>query len=239
VRIAVVSDIHGNVTAFEAVLADLRYTAPDLILHGGDLTVSGSDSAQIVDRVRDLGWPGVIGNTDEMLVEPHTLDEFAATVPGLEAMWAAIREIAAATRAALGEDRIAWLRQLPRILSHDSLAIVHASPTSAWRAPNTDASDEELRSVYGELGKPVTVYGHIHRPYIRNCAHSIVVNTGSVSLSYDGDARSSYVLMDDGLSSIRRVEYDVEKEVHALSTCKLPHTEWIARSLRNASPQAL
>ena len=76
-RIAIVSDIHGNRSAFEAVLADLRQTAPDLILHGGDLSHGGSSPAEIVDRIRDLGWQGVMGNTDEMLFSPESLTEFA------------------------------------------------------------------------------------------------------------------------------------------------------------------
>jgi protein phosphatase len=62
-RIAIVSDIHGNRTAFEAVLADLRQTSPDLILHGGDLADAGASPVEIVDRIRDLGWQGVVGNT--------------------------------------------------------------------------------------------------------------------------------------------------------------------------------
>jgi predicted phosphodiesterase len=66
-RIAIISDIHGNRTAFEAVLADLKQTAPDLVLHGGDLADSGSSPDEIVDRIRDLGWRGVVGNADEML----------------------------------------------------------------------------------------------------------------------------------------------------------------------------
>jgi predicted phosphodiesterase len=69
-RIAIVSDIHGNRTAFEAVLADLEQTSPDLILHCGDLADSGSSPAEIVDRIRDLGWQGVVGNTDETLFAP-------------------------------------------------------------------------------------------------------------------------------------------------------------------------
>ena len=75
-RIAIVSDIHGNQTALEAVLADLRETSPDLTLHGGDLPFGGSSPAAIVDRIRDLGWPGVLGNTDEMLFKPESLKEF-------------------------------------------------------------------------------------------------------------------------------------------------------------------
>ncbi len=59
-RIAIVSDIHGNRTAFEAVLEDLRQIATDLILQGGDLADGGSSPTEIVDRIRDLGWDGVI-----------------------------------------------------------------------------------------------------------------------------------------------------------------------------------
>lgn len=77
-RIAILSDIHGNRTAFEAVLADMRQTSPDLILHGGDLADSGSSPAEIVDRIRDFGWQGVVGNTDEMLFRPASLEEFAS-----------------------------------------------------------------------------------------------------------------------------------------------------------------
>src|SRR5882762_4036387 len=97
-RIAIVSDIHGNRTAFEAVLADLRQTSPDLILHGGDLADSGSSPVEIVDRIRDLGWPGVAGNTDEMLTRPESLTEFASQSPHLQSLFAAIGEMAAATR---------------------------------------------------------------------------------------------------------------------------------------------
>src|SRR5580700_2907376 len=77
-RIAILSDIHGNRTAFEAVLADLCATAPDLILHGGDLAFGGAGPVEIVDRIRDLGWQGVVGNTDEMLFRPESLEEFAS-----------------------------------------------------------------------------------------------------------------------------------------------------------------
>src|SRR5580704_15441647 len=133
-RIAIVSDIHGNRTAFEAVLADLRETSPDLILHGGDLPQGGSSPAEIVDCIRDLGWPGVAGNTDEMLSMPETLEEFASQSPGLQPLWAAIREMAEVTREALGEERLEWLRGLPRTRIHSPLALVHASPESRWRS---------------------------------------------------------------------------------------------------------
>jgi predicted phosphodiesterase len=96
-RIAVVSDVHGNRTAFEAVFADLRETSAALILHGGDLADSGSSPGEIVDRIRDLGWPGVVGNTDEMLFRPESLTEFAQQSPKLQPMFAVIEEMAATT----------------------------------------------------------------------------------------------------------------------------------------------
>jgi predicted phosphodiesterase len=77
-RIAILSDIHGNRTAFEAVLVDLQQTSPDLILHGGDLADAGASLVEIIDRIRDLGWQGVVGNTDEMLFRPESLEEFAS-----------------------------------------------------------------------------------------------------------------------------------------------------------------
>jgi len=59
---------HGNRAAFEAVLSDIRDVSPDIVLHGGDLADGGSSPVEIVDYIRDFGWPGVIGNTEEMLV---------------------------------------------------------------------------------------------------------------------------------------------------------------------------
>ena len=236
-RIAIVSDIHGNRTAFEAVLADLGQTAPDLIFHGGDLCHAGASPAEIVDRIRELGWPGVLGNTDEMLFKPESLEEFAKQAPKLQSLVAVIREMSMATLEALGKERLDWLRDLPRIQNHGPMALVHASPGNLWRAPAPDSSDAELESVYSPLDRPIAVYGHIHRSYIRSASGMIVANTGSVSLSYDGDRRAAYLLLDDYKPTIRRVEYDLDKELAALSTCGLPHSDWIAKILSSGSPQ--
>jgi putative phosphoesterase len=228
-RIAVVSDIHGNRSAFEAVLADLRETAPDLVLHGGDLAHAGAYSADVVDRVRDLAWPGVAGNADEMLWRPEALQ-----LP--RPLFDTIEEIASAERESLGAERLKWLSGLPRVQLLDGFALVHAGPESLWRAPAPDASDAELESVYGPLGRPIAVYAHIHKPYVRLLAGFIVVNTGSVSLPLDGDRRASYLLLDDRTPRIRRVSYDVDREIKALSRSRLPHADWIAKMLTTAAP---
>lgn len=241
-RIAIVSDIHGNLTAFEAVLADLQRTSPDLILHGGDLADAGASPEEIVDRIRDLGWPGIVGNTDELLFRPESLEEFASQSSAPALLWTAIREMAAATRNMLGEERIGWLRGLSRVQVQPPMILMHASPESLWQAPTPEVTDSELEASYGSLGLPIVIYGHIHRPYIRRLENRrspglLIANTGSVGLPYDGDPRASYLLFNGSIPTIRRVEYSVEKEIKALSACGLPHDDWIARTLQAASPQ--
>ncbi len=237
-RIAVVSDIHGNRTALEAVVADLREAAPDLVLHGGDLADGGSSPVGVVDRIRELGWAGVMGNTDEMLVRRESLEDFAAQSKAPPAMWEKIREIAGATRAALGEERLAWMAQLPMAIRRPGFALVHARPGDCWRAPAAEASDAELEAIYGALGEPVVAYGHTHVPSIRRLSGALraVVNTGSVGLPYDGDARASYLLLDGDGATIRRVEYDMEKELELLAGCGLPGAAWTAKMLRARGP---
>ena len=238
-RVAIVSDIHGNLTAFDAVLEDIRQASPDLVLHGGDLADGGSSPKEIVDCIRDLGWKGVMGNTDEMLVQPDALEDFASQSSAPPALWTAIREIASATRSALGDERLQWLSCLPRVRMSETFALVHATPESCWRIPPTEASDDELEKAYGSLGHPIVVFGHIHRPSVRTIAGQpeILINPGSIGLSYDGDPRASYLILDGNMPSIHRVEYDVEKELKALAVSGLPGAEWTARMLRTSSPQ--
>jgi len=238
-RVAVVSDIHGNLTAFEAVLADIRQASPDLVLHGGDLADSGSSPIEIIDRIRGLGWQGVMGNTDEMLVQPDSLEDFSRQSSAPPALWAAIREIASATRSALGDERLAWLRELPRVKTLGAFALIHATPESCWRAPAPEATDAELEAIYERLGRSIVVFGHTHRPSIRSMAGplKLLINTGSVGLPHDGDPRASYLILEGSTPSIRRVEYNIERELKALSSCGLPGAEWTAKMLRTSSPQ--
>lgn len=236
-RIAIVSDIHGNLTAFEAVLADLKETAPDLVLHGGDLASSGSAPAEIIDRIRDLGWLGVMGNGDEMLVRPEALEAFASLSSAPPAFWEAMRELAAVSREVLGEERLSWLSELPAIHVQPSLALVHASPKDMWRVPAAGTPEAELEQLYGILDRPIIVHGHTHVPSICSLAgRRLLIDTGSVGLPFDGDPRASYLLLDGDVPSIRRVEYRIDCEVEALSLCGLPHSTWIAKMLRSATP---
>lgn len=238
-RVAVVSDIHGNLTAFEAVLADVRQCSPDLVLHGGDLADGGSSPVEIVDHIRSLGWPGVMGNTDEMLVQPDSLEEFARQSSAPPILWNVIRQIASATRSSLGEERLAWMSELPRLKIHEDFALVHATPESCWRTPPAKATDAELENLYGSLRRSIVIFGHTHRPFVRCIAGQprLLINTGSVGLSFDGDPRASYLILDESTPSIRRVDYNVEKELKALASCGLPGAKWTAKMLGKSSAQ--
>jgi putative phosphoesterase len=230
-RLAVVSDIHGNRIALAAVLADLKQVSPDLIIHGGDLA-SGSHDAEVIDQVRSLAWPGVVGNTDEMLWKPERLDALGSQSPALKKILDQLAGMIPFMRTSLGEERVQWLRSLPMRYANEFVTVVHASPNDCWKSPMVDAADEELESAYALLYTPSVVYGHIHRAFIRKLKTFTVANSGSVSLAYDGDPRAKYALIDDQNVSIRYVEYDIEKAVEDLKNSGLPDADWLIRVLR-------
>ena len=238
--IAVVSDIHGSLAALDAVVSDLERRAPDVVVHGGDLALMGPRPAEVVDRVRELGWPGVVGNTDELLWRPEARAEQLARAPKLRHLIEPIfDDYAPATRELLGPERIDWLRGLPAELRVDELVVVHAAPGDLWRAPMPDAADAELEEAYASLGAGQVAYGHIHRPYTRVVGTLAVANSGSVGLPWDGDPRASYLLLDEGRPEIVRVEYDVERDAGLLERSGYPDAERLAamrRSGRFISP---
>jgi putative phosphoesterase len=230
-RIAIVSDIHGNLPALEAVLADLEQVRPDLVLHGGDLALGGPHPVEVVDRVRELGWASVLGNTDEALAEePEVLEKRSAFVA----------QAAARTREMLGAERIAWLAGRPLEQRAEGIALVHAVPGDCWAIVAHDASDDELRKAYGRLGVAIAVYGHLHHPYVRRLDGLTVVNSGSVSLSLDGDVRATYVVIDDRQVEHRRVAYDVERVATDMLAMGYPnaakYSHWLRTGIWPAEP---
>jgi predicted phosphodiesterase len=240
-RIAIISDIHGNLTALDAVLADLRQQKPDLVLHGGDVPYGGSHPAEVIDCVVHEGWKGVLGNTDEMLWDDSARAVLEASAPRLKPLFKALFDVCGpATTQMIGQSRLEWLRALPagfqyETPGHNNLVLMHAGPGNLWRAPMDTADDAELQNTYGQLNAEIVVYCHIHRPFIRKVGGMTVCNTGSVGSPYDGDPRSSYLMIDDGQPAIRRVEYDIEKEVGRLLASDYPYKEWIAEMRRKAS----
>jgi predicted phosphodiesterase len=234
-RVAVISDVHGNLTALEAVIADIERWGPDAVVHGGDLVLMGHEPAEVVDRVRELDWAGVVGNTDELLWRPEERWRQQQRMPKLSALLDLLFDrYAPATCELLGADRLAWLRDLPGEERLGDLLVLHAAPNDLWRAPMPDATDAELLEVYGDRGAAEVVYGHIHRPYIRPLGPVTVMNSGSVGLPWDGDPRLSYLLIDDGEPHVIRVEYDLEREAAALERSGYPDAYRLAEMRRRA-----
>jgi putative phosphoesterase len=234
-RLAIVSDVHGNLTALEPVVRDVEGASPDLVFHGGDLVLMGPRPAEVVDLIRELGWPGVLGNTDEVLWRPEIRSELEQQMPPLAALLRLIfDEYAPATRELMGEERMAWLRELPAERREGDLLLLHASPGDLWGAPVPESSDEELHDAYGGLDAATVVYGHIHRPYVRELPGLTVANSGAVGMPFDGDSRASYLLIENGTPEIRRVEYDVEREIADLEAVGYPDAERLGEIRKRA-----
>jgi putative phosphoesterase len=229
-RVAVLSDIHGNLAALDAVIADLEVTSPDLIVQAGDVAVIGPRPAEVVDRLRRTSWPGVVGNTDELLWNRAVRADQEQRAPKLKPWLQTLFDVLAPWAfERLGQERLDWLRAQPREWRSDNMLVMHAGPGDLWRAPMADATDAELQTTYGGRGAQVVVYGHIHRPFVRNLPDLYVANSGSVGLPYDGDRRASYLLIDDGLPHVRRVEYDMDRQRQDLEETGFPLGDWLHR----------
>jgi diadenosine tetraphosphatase ApaH/serine/threonine PP2A family protein phosphatase len=193
----------------------------------------GPRPADVVDRIRELGWPGVVGNTDELL---WRVDEHARQLeraPALAALLALLFDAYAPdTRERLGEERLTWLRSLPAEYRVAGLSVVHAQPGDLWRAPMPNATDGELWATYGSLGADRVAYGHIHRPFVRALEGITIANAGSVGMPWDDDPRAAYLLIDDGVAELIRVEYDVEAETRAMLAAGHPDAERLVEMLR-------
>jgi len=238
-RIAVVSDIDANLTALEAVIADLHRAGVDLVVQGGDLLSGGPRAADVIDRVRELKWPGIYGNTEEGCWAPHRLSETLQR-PELHR----IRDLFLSytiptTLEQIGEERLMWLKGLPLRWTSGDVAVVHAGPDDPWHFTPANAPDEELERIYGVLDAKVVVYGHIHQPFVRRLARFTVVNSGAVSLSFDGDPRASYALIDGDHVEIRRVAYDVDEEIQLLRNSDDPFAPSTIETLRTGRYVAL
>jgi len=223
VRVAIVSDFHGNLAALDAVVADVERQSPDAVYHAGDLAHLGPRPAEVVDRIRELGWEGVTGNWD-CIYNPGQAERITSLPERNQKLFVPLLSW---TQERLGPERIDWLGRLPRVVTHPDFTLVHAGPNDLWTAPPRDTPDDTLIATYGEAGTPTVIYAHIHTPFVRQIGDQIIANTGSAGMPFDGDWRSSYLLLEDGIPSIQRVEYDIEREAADLRESCHPFPEWL------------
>lgn len=225
-RIAVISDIHGNLPALDAVLEDLNEVRPDVVVQGGDVALGGPNPVEVVDRIRELGWPSVVGNTDAVLAGEEAIAKLSRR---------SVADAARRTIEMIGPERVDWLTSRPMSWIDEDLAVMHATPGDCSTVVAHDAPDDEPVRVYSTCGTPVVVYGHIHHPYVRTLANLIVVNSGSVSLPLNRDPRATYAVVEDGTASHRYVPYDVERVAEDMKRIDYPNADGYSSWLRSGA----
>jgi predicted phosphodiesterase len=249
-RLAVLSDVHGNLPALEAVLADVQVQGtPDALWVLGDLAVFCPWPAETLARLRSLPSAAFLqGNTDHYLVTGRR-PAFAVSTPD---DWAAMPDRLAERDAnfhwtveRLSYADYEFLRDLPTRLEMDipgygRVVAVHANAKDDETALLPDEPDERMRTYFSDLDVRLALYGHTHRPVDRAVDDFRLVNDGSVGLPLDGDPRPAYALLDfeNGQCQVtlRRVTYDREAVIAELERVGHPARVWVGGLLQRATP---
>lgn len=228
-RLALISDIHSNLPALEAVLGDVAERGVDATCHLGDLVGYAPWPNEVVAAL--AGTPGVAGNYDSTVGHgaPHCGCRYEDPVQ--EAL---SHESFAWTRAHVSEATTAALRALPFRIDlrlgggHErgrTLTLVHGAPTLNTLYWTADRPDDFCRKMIAHAGLQagdVLAFGHTHVPWTRTVDGVTLVNTGSVGRPKDGDARAGYVVLDGDTVEIVRVAYDVRRAADAIRASDLP-----------------
>lgn len=185
-RIAILSDVHGNLTALEAVLAEIQQDGADQIVCLGDLAFKGPQPAACVERIRSLDIPCIHGNTDLALLQfagPHQpeLDEVPPAIAA-RFRWPAER---------LSAEDLAYLAGLPfaHRLEADgqSILFVHASPQDVVSGILPTMAPEQIRPLLQEEQADWIIFGHTHQAFAFRFEGRWLANPGAVGFSLDGD----------------------------------------------------
>jgi putative phosphoesterase len=221
-RIAIFSDLHGNVAAGEAVLAAIDAEAPDAVSCLGDLVGYGAFPNETTDLIRARGIPAIMGNYDDGV--GFDRDDCGCAYKDKEEeargqqslMW---------TRRVTTEENKAYLRTLvPEIrfaAEGVRFRLVHGSPRRMNEYLFEDRDPRSLERIARTADCDVLVFGHTHKPWVREIERVLFVNDGSVGKPKDGDPRAAWALLTVTASEpvaveIRRVPYDVARMAAAI-----------------------
>lgn len=240
-RIGLITDIHGNLVALEAVLSDMAERSVDRIVCLGDVAVLGPEPAGVVHRLREIGCLNVLGNTDAWLLGPNAVEPSASDGE-------VGRALTAWTRDQLADDALTWLGASSPILRVDlgaagTMCCGHGSPRSHEEVISALTPDAELATMFD--GSPCDVYagGHTHIRLLRQTTDRLLLNPGSVGLAGVGPGTpglpvntsvrwADYAIVDTGNGVIgiesRRVVLDVEHMVTVARRSGMPHVDWWA-----------
>jgi putative phosphoesterase len=201
-RLAIITDIHANLPALEAVLADAD-DADEFVL-GGDYAVAGAWPKESVARLKELPnatW--IRGNTDRWLVDSHD-------APG------PVNDTIEKCAEALGDELVQELYSLSETTTIENTLYCHASPSSDMESFFPEPGELDAELLMG-VEVPRIVFGHTHLQFVRTGpGHIELVNPGSVGMPWDGDHRAAYAAIDGDLVEQRRVEYDWRASAQAV-----------------------
>lgn len=220
--IALFGDIHGNLNAAEAVLADISSHQPDHLVCLGDLVGYGAHPNEVIDLVRSLDIPVIMGNYDdgigfdrgdcgcaykdetEKKNGERSISWTAATVTNVNKQWLQT-----------------LLAELRMEVSGTRIRIVHGSPRRINEYLFEDRNQASLERIAKGADCDVLVFGHSHKPWTRDITGVTFVNTGSVGKPKDGDPRACWAMLsvaDNGTVDVQyhRVAYDIATEAAAI-----------------------
>jgi predicted phosphodiesterase len=225
--IAVISDIHGNLWALEAVLAELDRLGPAQVVVGGDLAWGGPKPAECITLLRRRGYPVIRGNTDEWITRKPGAVTDAST-------WCAVR---------LSDEDRRFVAGLPFLWRQPSdagdLVVVHATPWSIGDVVRADAPPAVVSRMFSEASAAAVAFGHIHTAFVLEAPDGLLVNCGSVGLPFDGDWRASFVMLERAGSrwtaAIHRIAYDRDAAISAAHESGNPESQRWTNRLRSAS----
>jgi len=231
-RYAFVADIHGNLDAFQAVLAEIDDLRVDQILCLGDLVGYGAQPAACIALARERGIPCIAGNHDLAVTGDVTMDYFNPTARA-SALW---------TRQVLSDEELSFLSSCPLERRNECFALVHGDPADpiAFEYVLTPA---DAARAFALMDRPLLVLGHSHVPLAfllkdetlaltgEQCLRldsetAAIVNAGSVGQPRDGNAAASFALLDteSSIVEIRRVDYDIRAAADRILAAGLPES---------------
>lgn len=236
-KVALISDIHANLPALEAVLADIdRRADVEAVYHLGDIVGYAPWPNEVVALLRERGIAGIAGNYDSTTATDYKHCGCRYENPRQEEL---SHQSYAWTLARVSPDSKRFLAALPfrmdvwplggHLSGTPRLTLVHGSPTLNtlyWTEDRPDSFCLQMAEIAGMKPGDAIAFGHTHKPWFREVGGMYFVNTGSVGKPKDGDWRAGYVLIEIGASrpnvTFVRVEYDVERAMRAIRESGLP-----------------
>ena len=214
-RLAFLADIHGNLPALEAVVADVRSQGVDQVYLAGDQVNRVPWNNEVMDLIADTGWPAIVGNHDLVvgrIFTPNNMPPFTSRQRFRSLWW---------TAATLAPRHLTVLRRLPAarriaLSGLPSIRLFHGVPGNLFTGIYPELDETTLCHLLRGVDEPIVVCAHTHRPLARTVASWTLYNGGSVGLPYNGDTRAQYLILEAVLEHgewrwrphFRQVDYD-------------------------------